>query len=84
MGCVNVGCLRRRSDGPDVLVVRVEDDEIVAKAEVVRVVAHPVRKMHVEVDVQCSRLFWKAYLSIKQPLTAHDPIHPQVSSRHDP
>jgi hypothetical protein len=26
--------------------------------------------------------FWKAYLSIKQPLTAHDPIHPQVSSRH--
>jgi hypothetical protein len=23
--------------------------------------------------------FWKAYLSIiKQPLTAHDPIHPQV------
>ena len=30
---------------------------------------------------------WKAYLSaIKQPLTAHDPIHrdPQVSSRHDP
>jgi hypothetical protein len=29
-------------------------------------------------------VFWKAYLSIKQPLTAHDPIHPQVSSRHDP
>ena len=28
--------------------------------------------------------FWKAYLSIEQPLTAHDPIHPQVSSRHDP
>jgi hypothetical protein len=28
--------------------------------------------------------FWKAYLSIRQPLTAHDPIHPQVSSRHDP
>jgi hypothetical protein len=28
--------------------------------------------------------FWKAYLSIKQPLTAHGPIHPQVSSRHDP
>ncbi len=28
--------------------------------------------------------FWKAYLSIKQPLTAPDPIHPQVSSRHDP
>ncbi len=28
--------------------------------------------------------FWRAYLSIKQPLTAHDPIHPQVSSRHDP
>ncbi len=28
--------------------------------------------------------FWKAYLSIKQPLTAHDPIHPQVSGRHDP
>ena len=28
--------------------------------------------------------FRKAYLSIKQPLTAHDPIHPQVSSRHDP
>ena len=27
--------------------------------------------------------FWKAYLSIKQPLTAHGPIHPQVSSRHD-
>ena len=27
---------------------------------------------------------WKAYLSIKQPLTAHDPIHPQVSSRPDP
>ena len=27
--------------------------------------------------------FWKAYLSIKQPLTAHDPIHPQVSSRPD-
>jgi hypothetical protein len=26
--------------------------------------------------------FWKAYLSIKQPLTAHDPIHPQVPSRH--
>jgi hypothetical protein len=26
----------------------------------------------------------KAYSSIKQPLTAHDPIHPQVSSRpHD-
>ncbi len=29
-------------------------------------------------------LFWKAYLSIKQPLTAHDPIHPQVTSRPDP
>jgi hypothetical protein len=33
--------------------------------------------------------FWdpemrKAYLSIKQPLTAHGPIHPRVSSRHDP
>ncbi len=27
--------------------------------------------------------FWKAYLSIKQPLTAHGPIDPQVSSRHD-
>ena len=27
--------------------------------------------------------FWKAYLSIKQPLTAHDPIHPQVPSRHE-
>ena len=27
------------------------------------------------------RFFWKAYLSIKQPLTAHDPTHPQVSSR---
>ncbi len=26
--------------------------------------------------------FWKAYLSIKQPLTAHGPIHPRVSSRH--
>ena len=27
-----------------------------------------------------------AYLSItgKQPLTAHDPIHPKVSSRQDP
>ncbi len=30
------------------------------------------------------RGLWKAYLSIRQPLTAHDPIHPQVSSRHDP
>ncbi len=29
-------------------------------------------------------LFWKAYLSIKQPLTAHGPIHLKVSSRHDP
>ena len=28
-----------------------------------------------------SCLFWKAYLSIKQPLTAHGPIHPRVSSR---
>jgi hypothetical protein len=28
--------------------------------------------------------FWRAHLSIKQPLTAHDPIHPRVSSRHDP
>ena len=28
--------------------------------------------------------FWKAYLTIKQPLTAHGPIHPRVSSRHDP
>ena len=32
---------------------------------------------------QVPGLFWKAYLSIKQPLTAHDPIHPRVSSRHD-
>ncbi len=29
-------------------------------------------------------IFWKAYLSIKQPLTAHGPIHLKVSSRHDP
>ncbi len=28
-----------------------------------------------------SPLFWKAYLSIKQPLTAHGPIHLKVSSR---
>jgi hypothetical protein len=28
--------------------------------------------------------FWKAYLSIEQPLTAHGPIHLKVSSRHDP
>jgi hypothetical protein len=27
--------------------------------------------------------FWKAYLPIKQPLTAHDPTHLKVSSRHD-
>ncbi len=35
----------------------------------------------------CNRLisfFWKVYLSIKQPVTAHGPIHPRVSSRHDP
>ncbi len=35
-------------------------------------------------DVYMHIFFWKAYLSIKQPLTAHDPIHPRVSSRHDP
>jgi hypothetical protein len=34
--------------------------------------------------LEFSLIFWKAYLSIKQPLTAYDPIHPQVSSRHDP
>ena len=26
--------------------------------------------------------FWTAYLSIKQPVTAHDPLHPKVPSRH--
>jgi hypothetical protein len=34
-------------------------------------------------DVVAPKFFWKACLSIKQPLTAHGPIHPQVSSRHD-
>jgi hypothetical protein len=29
-------------------------------------------------------LFWKASLSIELPLTAHDPVHPQVSSRRQP
>jgi hypothetical protein len=28
--------------------------------------------------------FWKASLSIELPLTAHGPIHPQVSSRPQP
>jgi hypothetical protein len=28
--------------------------------------------------------FWKASLSIELPLTAHDPVHPQVSSRRQP
>ena len=32
---------------------------------------------------QCILFLCKACLSIKQPLTAHGPIHPPVSSRHD-
>ena len=48
--------------------------------------------LHVKYDAGCTApsarrrapFFWKAYLSIKQPLTAHGPFHPQVSSRHDP
>jgi hypothetical protein len=31
-----------------------------------------------------SVFFWKASLSIELPLTAHDPIHPKVSSRRQP
>ena len=32
----------------------------------------------------CRDYFWKASLSIELPLTAHDPVHPQVSSRRQP
>jgi hypothetical protein len=38
----------------------------------------------VEPKATAELFFWKAYLSVKQPLTAHGPIHPKVSSRHDP
>jgi hypothetical protein len=40
--------------------------------------------LHVRVHMASTQsFFWKAYLSIKQPLTAHDPIHPQVLSRYE-
>jgi hypothetical protein len=45
--------------------------------------AQDLARCHNQLDFR-DIFFWKAYLSIKQPLTAHDPIHPQVSSRHDP
>ncbi len=41
-------------------------------------------QLRVAAGVTWTMVFWKAYLSIKQPLTAHGPIHPQVSSRQDP
>ncbi len=55
-----------------------------------RSLARRPARMHEVADSRrvllCERyilFFWKAYLSIKQHLTAHGPIHPRVSSRHE-